>query len=78
MGGGGGGGVKYVANFEEIIKMLQCCYAFKVLRMLQCFFIKKSLQGLCKRCKRLKDVASLCNLQIVAHLLNVAEFAVPS
>ena len=36
---------KNVANIEEAIKMLQCCHAFKVLRMFQCF-LKKSLRTL--------------------------------
>ena len=35
---------KNVANIEETIKMLQCCYAFNLLVMLQCFFIKRSLK----------------------------------
>ena len=63
--------------------MLQCCYAFKVLRMLQCFFYKKeslrTLQVLQRLwAKTLKMSQVLHNLQIFAHSLNVAKFAVPS
>ena len=66
-----------VANIEETIKVLQCCYAFKVLRMLQCFS-KNVFKDFASVAKTLKMLQMLRNLQIIAHFLNVAKFAVPS
>ena len=58
--------------------MLQCCCAFKVLRMLQCFLTKKVFKDFASVAKTFKMLQVLRNLQIVAHSLNVAKFAVPS
>ena len=49
-------------------KCCECCSAFH----------KKVFKDFASVAKDFKDAASLRNLQIVAHPLNVAEFAVPS